>query len=126
MRQANTVSQPQLAGLKLPYVLFDYSKCNGDGACTDSCPNSAFELSQNRRWCKPKDSLVRNSEALDSYRKKVEEATSPIAIVIRFQIPECMLCWQCIGACPSKAIGVESDSIETREYVIESVPQNFW
>jgi len=69
---------------------------------------------------------VRNSEAFDSYREKIEEATSPSAIAIRFQIPECVLCWQCIGACPHKAIGVEYDNVENREYVIESPQQNYW
>jgi ferredoxin len=92
----------------------------------NSCPNSAFELSSNGHRCKPKDALVRNSEALESYREKVEGSAGPLSIAIRFQIPECLLCWQCIGACPHKAIGMESDTVETREYVIESPQRSFW
>jgi ferredoxin len=112
--------------LELPYVIFDYGKCNGDGACTDSCPNSAFELSRDRRWCKPLDSCIRNSEALASFYERVERSNSSVPVAIRYHIPECILCWQCIGSCPNKAIGVEYDNVETREYLIPSGQENFW
>ncbi len=126
MSHPNTNSVSYIPCLKLPYVVFDYSKCNGDGACTNSCPNSAFELSPNRRWCRPKDDLVRNSEAVDSYLEMVQNASSQPTVAIRYQIPACLLCWQCIGACPTKAIGVEYDAPETREYVIQSPVQGSW
>lgn len=112
--------------MRLPYVIFDYGKCNGDGACTSSCPSSAFELSQNKRWCKPIDTCVKNNEALESFHERVERSNGPVLVAIRYQIPDCLLCWQCIGACPNKAIGVEYDNVETREYVIPAGQENSW
>jgi ferredoxin len=72
------------------------------------------------------DMYVKNSEALRSFHEVVESSNRSPAVAIRYQIPDCLLCWQCIGACPSKAIGVQYDNIETREYVIPTGQENFW
>jgi NAD-dependent dihydropyrimidine dehydrogenase PreA subunit len=100
----------------LPYVLVDYSKCTGDGACTTTCPNSAFERLGN--WCKPKDSVVKNSAAIECFYEHVLSSLSPVPAIIRYHVPECYLCWQCIGACPNQAIDVEYDDLDIREILI--------
>jgi ferredoxin len=102
--------------LKLPYVLIDYSKCDGDGACVASCPGSVFELSQ--KWCKPIDRFVKNTIALQSFQEQIVQRKDPVSFAIRYHIPECFLCWQCIGACPRHAIDVEYDDLDVREYLL--------
>ena len=101
---------------KLPYVLMDYSKCNGDGSCVTSCPGSVFEVQQ--EWCKPMDRFVKNTVALQSFQELIAHRKGPASVTIRFHVPECFLCWQCIGACPRQAIDVEYDDIDIREYVL--------
>jgi len=41
-----------------------------------------------------------------------------MSIAIRYHIPECFLCWQCVGACPKHAIDVEYDDLDVRECVL--------
>ena len=102
--------------MKLPYVLIDYSKCDGDGSCVTSCPGSVFELSQ--KWCKPIDRFVKNTIALQSFQEKIVQRKDLVSFAIRYHIPECFLCWQCIGACPRHAIDVEYDDLDVREYLL--------
>lgn len=102
--------------MKLPYVLIDYSKCDGDGACVTNCPGTVFELSQ--EWCKPIDRFVKNNIALESFQALVLQRKHPVPIAIRYHVPECFLCWQCIGACPKQAIDVEYDDLDIREYLL--------
>jgi len=116
MARAYTKSRVQPSRLELPYVLIDYSKCNGDGACATNCPGSVFELSQ--QWCKPIDRFVKNNLALESFQTLILQRKDPVPIAIRYHIPECFLCWQCIGACPKQAIDVEYDDLDIREYLI--------
>ena len=103
------------ARLKLPYVLIDYSKCAGSGDCVKSCPASAFELAQER--CKPIDHFVKNPIALQYFRERLV-GHGPIPFAIRYHVPECFLCWQCIGACPKHAIDVEYDDLDIREFLL--------
>jgi len=116
MARAYTNSNAERSCLNLPYVLIDYSRCNGDGACVTNCPGSVFELSQ--EWCKPIDRFVKNNVALESFQALVLQRKYPVPIAIRFHVPECFLCWQCIGACPKQAIDVEYDDLDIRECVI--------
>ena len=101
---------------KLPYVLIDYGKCDGDGACVTSCPGSVFERSQTR--CKPIDRFVKNTIALESFQERIAQQKGPVSAAIRYHVPECFLCWQCIGACPKHAIDVEYDDLDIREYLL--------
>ncbi len=100
----------------MPYVLVDYSKCNGDGACATNCPGSVFELLVD--WCKPKDVFVKNYPALEGFHEHILLRNQPVPVTIRYHVPECFLCWQCIGACPSKAIDVQYDDLDFREYLL--------
>lgn len=102
----------------MPYVVVDYSRCDGNGACISSCPGSVFELSGNRPWCKPADVYVKNDRALDAYREHVLPFGHAVRLAIRYHIPICYLCWQCIGACPTKAIDVEYDDVDIREVMV--------
>jgi len=102
--------------VKLPYVLIDYSKCDGDGGCVTSCPGSIFEVSQN--WCKPVDGFVKNTVALQVFQERIAKQKGRVSAAIRYHVPECFLCWQCIGACPRHAIDVEYDDLDIREYVL--------
>jgi ferredoxin len=104
----------------LPYVVIDYSKCNGNGACANHCPTSVFDFSRDGQWCKPRDEYVENERALREFYDKVVLGSRPRSFAIRFHVPDCFLCWQCIGACPSKAIGIEYDDLENREDLIPS------
>jgi ferredoxin len=97
-------------------VLIDYSKCDGDGACVTSCPGSVFEQLEDR--CKPADRFVKNTQALQSFSERVALHKGPVSIAIRYHVPECFLCWQCIGACPRHAIDVEYDDLDLRECVL--------
>lgn len=116
MARAYTKYCTHLSCLKLPYILIDYGKCDGDGACTTSCPGSIFEVS--RDWCKPLDTFVKNNIALESFHEMVLPRNGPVPIALRYHVPECFLCWQCIGACPRQAIDVEYDDLDLREYII--------
>ena len=100
----------------MPYILIDYSKCRGDGTCVSSCPGSVFEASANR--CKPLDRFVKNTVALETFQELIRDRNPPASVSIRYHIPECFLCWQCIGACPKQAIDVEYDDLDIREYLI--------
>ena len=97
-------------------MLIDYSKCDGDGACVTSCPGSVFELSQ--KWCKPIDRYVKNTIALQSFEERIVKGKNPAAFAIRYHVPECFICWQCIGACPRHAIDVEYDDLDIRECLV--------
>jgi sarcosine oxidase subunit alpha len=98
------------------HVLIDYSKCNGDGGCVVSCPGSVFELSQ--KWCKPIDRFVKNSIVLESFQERILQGKHPVPIVIRYDVPECFLCRECIGACPRQAIDMEYDDLDIRKYLL--------
>jgi len=100
----------------LPYVLIDYSKCDGDAACVTSCPGSVFEHSN--KWCNPIERFVKNNVAIESFRERVLQQEHQVPIAIRYHVPECFLCWQCIGACPRQAIDVEYDDLDVREYLL--------
>ena len=106
----------------MPYLVVDYSKCDGDGSCVSSCPGSVFEHSKSVGWCKPIDGLVKNSPALEGFRERVISSPKPANLAIRYHVPECFLCWQCIGACPRQAIDVEYDDLDVREYIIPVGP----
>jgi Fe-S-cluster-containing hydrogenase component 2 len=41
-----------------------------------------------------------------------------VPAAIRYHVPECFICWQCIGACPRHAIDVEYDDLDIREYLV--------
>ena len=116
MARTYTKFQGPSLRLQLPYVVIDYSKCNGNGACATSCPGSVFESSQ--EWCKPIDRFVKNEAALESFHEQILPRKHPVAIAIRYHVPECFLCWQCIGACPKQAIDVEYDDLDIRECVL--------
>ena len=103
----------------MPYLVVDYSECDGDGACISACPGSIFERSTNGRWCKPVDDFVKNSRALESFHERIAGSAKPVNLAIRYHVPECFLCWQCIGACPKQAIDVEYDDLDVREYLLE-------
>jgi ferredoxin len=116
MACAYTKCHTQDSCSKLPYVLIDYSKCDGDGACVTSCPGSIFELSQKK--CKPIDGFVKNTIALQNFQEKIAQKKGSVPAAIRYHVPECFLCWQCIGACPRHAIDVEYDDLDLREYLL--------
>ena len=98
--------------------MIDYGKCDGDGACATSCPGSVFEVKERR--CKPLDCFVKNTKALDCFRDVVLKRNGPTSVAIRYHVPECYLCWQCIGACPKQAIDVEYDDLDLRENLLPS------
>lgn len=97
-------------------MLIDYGRCDGDGACATNCPGSIFELSGKK--CKPIDQFVKNTIALQSFREHIALQKGPVPAAIRYHVPECFLCWQCIGACPRHAIDVEYDDLDIREYIL--------
>jgi len=103
------------SGLDMPYLLIDYSKCTGSGECVTSCPGSVFEKTEER--CKPIDHFVKNTIALEYFRERIT-CHGPIPVAIRYHVPECFLCWQCIGACPTHAIDVEYDDLDIREFLL--------
>ena len=79
---------------------------------------SVFEHSTNGRWCKPIDDFVKNSP-LESFHERIISSPKPVKLTIRYHVPECFLCWQCVGACPRHAIDVEYDDLDVREYLLE-------
>jgi len=108
-----------ISRLELPYLVVNYSKCDGDGACISGCPGSIFERSTDGLRCKPLDDFVKNSPALESFYGRVNGSAKPVNFAIRYHVPECFLCWQCVGACPKQAIDVEYDDLDVREYLLE-------
>ena len=96
--------------------MVDYSKCDGGAECVTSCPGSVFEVSQ--EWCKPVDCVVKNGFALKVFQKRVVQGKRPVSLAIRYHVPECFLCWQCVGACHREAIDVEYDDLDIRQYVL--------
>jgi formate hydrogenlyase subunit 6/NADH:ubiquinone oxidoreductase subunit I len=71
------------------------------------------------------DQFVKNTVALQSFQEQIANQEGPVPTAIRYHVPECFLCWQCIGACPKHAIDVEYDDLDVREYsfVPEESPQ---
>jgi len=61
---------------------------------------------------------VKNTEALECFYEHVLSNNFPVPAIIRYHVPECYLCWQCIGACPHQAIDIEYDDIDLREVLI--------
>ena len=68
----------------MPKVIVDYSKCNGDAVCIDTCPVEVFEL-----------------QNLPEYPDS--EKSVPV------REDECILCMACVAQCPTEAITVEED-----------------
>ncbi len=64
------------------------------------------------------DGFVKNTPALESFHERVMSSPKPVNLTIRYHVPECFLCWQCIGACPRQAIDVEYDDLDVREYIL--------
>lgn len=92
----------------MPKVVFDYSKCLGSGECVEVCPLDILEISENGRWCKPKDDEVDNKEAVEEFHRKVErEEHGKVNLVIEFDMPECIACRVCETVCPEQAIKIE-------------------
>lgn len=89
-------------------VIFDYSKCLGTGECIEVCPVQLLEVSENGRWCKPKDDVVENREAVEEFHQKVERKEHGEAnLEIKFDIPECIVCRVCETVCPEGAVRIE-------------------
>lgn len=64
------------------------------------------------------DAFVKNSLAITIFHDNILSHGPPASIAIRYHVPECFLCWQCVGACPNGAIDVEYDDLDNREYVL--------
>ncbi len=91
----------------MPTVVYNYNKCNGNGACAEVCPVNILEVSGNKRWCKPKDDKVTNKGAVKQFHEKVEKSNKQVNVVIRNDMPECILCKACESSCPESAITME-------------------
>jgi formate hydrogenlyase subunit 6/NADH:ubiquinone oxidoreductase subunit I len=62
------------------------------------------------------DRFVKNTLALQGFQERIVQDRKSAAI--RYHVPECFLCWQCVGACPRHAIDVEYDDLDIREYLL--------
>jgi len=91
----------------MPYVIYDYAKCDGSGTCADVCPVTILEVSGNKRWCKAIDDKVENKEAVEEFHNKVEKQKNPVNVVIKNSMPDCIMCRACETSCPKEAIKIE-------------------
>ena len=91
----------------MPKIVYDYSKCRGDGDCVEICPMKLLELSTNGKWCKPVDEKIENKEAVEEFHKKVENKEhGAVNVVIENNVPECIGCRVCETACTHEAIKI--------------------
>ncbi len=91
----------------MPFVIYDYNKCTGEGSCAEVCPVEILEVSENEKWCKPKDGEVENREAVKKFHDEVENEEGPADIRIENDMPECVECLSCEASCPHEAITIE-------------------
>lgn len=104
----------------MPQIIYDYSKCLGDGDCGDACPVEVLSiLEEGERWCSPVEDAVANEEAFEAYRSRVETSSEPVSLRVHFNIPDCIGCMACVAACSHGAIAVEEDFPEGQESVEE-------
>ncbi len=89
-------------------VVFDYSKCKGEGECVESCPVDILEMSSNGTWCKAIDSEVDNQEAVEKFHNEVEQKGHGEAnLIISNEMEGCIECRVCETSCPEAAITIE-------------------
>ena len=89
-----------------PDVVYDYSKCDGNGQCVQVCPVQILELSQDKQWCKAIDGYVDNKEAVEAFHSMVDGKQGPIPIKIHNSMSACLGCAACVAACPNGAIEI--------------------
>ena len=86
-------------------ILFDYNKCKGSGVCVRECPMDLLEVTQDGRWCKPKDEEVDNTDSVEEFYEMIGGKSD--LKIITFELENCAECYSCETSCPEEAIEVK-------------------
>ncbi len=100
-----------------PDVVYDYSKCTGNGQCVQVCPVQILELTADKRWCKAIDGYVDNKEAAEAFHSQVEGKKDAVPIKIHNAMSACLGCAACVAACPEGAINIIPEFAEGQSAV---------
>jgi ferredoxin len=87
-------------------IVFDYSKCNGNGICVKECSIDLLEVTQDGGWCKPKDEEVSNNNTVKEFYEKIRGKSD---FKMAFEVENCAECYRCETSCPAEAIEVKEE-----------------